>query len=64
MKNEVANEIISDIKKSTYVLTDAELDQLETIEAIVNSGADVPSDEALQLENLFEKIKRGGFLQL
>jgi hypothetical protein len=63
MQNITANEIVGLIKKSTYVLTDEELNTLELIENLLNEGADLEAEESLQLENLFEKIKRGGFLK-
>lgn len=63
MNNVSAKEILNLIKKSSYVLTDEELNNLELIENLLNEGADLETSESFQLENLFEKIKKGGYLK-
>lgn len=62
MKNEILKEILSLISTSNYVLQPQEQNVVNVCQVVADSGADLPADEALQLENLFEKIKRGGYL--
>ena len=63
MNNVSAKEILNLIKKSSYVLTDEELNNFELIENLLNEGADLETSESFQLESLFEKIKKGGYLK-
>lgn len=55
MKNSEAIQLLNDIKKSPYILTDEELGMAETIEVILPSGVPLPDPEALFLLHLHEK---------
>ncbi len=64
MENITVGKILEQIEKSTYMLQVHEQEVVKVCRIVADTGADLPADESLQLENLFEKIKRGGYLRL
>lgn len=64
MENITLNQIVDLIDKSSYVLEPFEMEMVEACRVVAKSGADLPPAESLQLQDLFEKIKRKGLLNL